>query len=233
VTQSGKPRPPPSPRIAIEAFAEAIPHVVWLAGAAGATDYLNDRGAAYTGYPRQAHYGWGWLDLVHPDDSDRARLGWQHATRTAIPFELSYRLRRHDGQFRWNDCRALPVRDSAGHILRWLGTADDLEDSTLPRHDAGRIERQTTQLRALLEAVPPAADQQRVADDPSAVSPRDRLVLQLLAAGHTNAAIANLLGLSLRSIEASRARLRQQFGLRTRAELVQFAHDAGLHGQGS
>jgi PAS domain S-box-containing protein len=233
VTQSGTPRSPRSPRIAIEVLAEAIPHIVWLADADGAMDYLNERGTAYTGYPRQAHYGWRWLDFLHPDDADRARLGWQHATRTAIPFALSYRLRRHDGQFRWHDSRALPVRDSAGHIFRWIGTADDLEDPALPRHEAGHIERQTSQLRALLEAVQPAANQQLVPDDSGAVSPRDLLVLRLLAAGHTNTAIASLVGLSLRSIEASRARLRQQLGLRTRAELVQFAHDAGLHGQGS
>jgi PAS domain S-box-containing protein len=217
----------------MEVLAEAIAHIVWLADAEGATDYLNDRGTAYTGYPRPAHYGWGWLEVVHPDDAERARLGWQHATENAVPFELSYRLRGADGQFRWHDCRALPVRDNGGHIARWIGTADDLEDPTRPRDQAGHLNRQTAQLRSLLDTDPSPTNQRLALDAATGISPRDLLVLRLLAAGHTNAAIADLVGLSLRSIEASRSRLRHQLGLRTRAELVQFAADAGLHGHRS
>jgi DNA-binding NarL/FixJ family response regulator len=57
---------------------------------------------------------------------------------------------------------------------------------------------------------------------------RELSVLRLIATGYTNAEIANLLGLSLRSIEASRARIRQHLGLRTRAGLMRFARDAGI-----
>jgi two-component system response regulator NreC len=53
-------------------------------------------------------------------------------------------------------------------------------------------------------------------------------VARLIATGYTNAEIANLLGLSLRSIETSRARLRQTLGIRTRAGLVRLALDMGL-----
>jgi DNA-binding CsgD family transcriptional regulator len=62
---------------------------------------------------------------------------------------------------------------------------------------------------------------------------RELAVARLVATGYTNAEIANLLGLSLRSIEVSRARLRQQLGVRTRAGLVRFARDAGLVEPGS
>jgi DNA-binding CsgD family transcriptional regulator len=63
---------------------------------------------------------------------------------------------------------------------------------------------------------------------PAGLTPRELTVARLVATGYTNAEIANLLGLSLRSIEVSRARLRQQLGVRTRAGLVRFARDAGL-----
>jgi PAS domain-containing protein len=49
-----------------EAIAESIPHIVWLAAADGSTDYFNERGTAYTGFDREANYGWGWVELVHP-----------------------------------------------------------------------------------------------------------------------------------------------------------------------
>jgi PAS domain S-box-containing protein len=227
-----------------EAIAESIPHIAWLADGDGEVDYVNDRVTAYTGYPRQAHYGWKWLDLVHPDDTGSVRLAWRHATTTAAPFELSCRVRRADGQFRWHICRALLLRGGDGRILRWIGTADDLDDPMLPNDKAGRLQRQTTELRTLLEGAGPLSRPSRLAAElargvstadlvklrllAAGISDRDLEVLRLLAAGHTNSVIANLQTRSLRGVEASRARVRQLLGLQTRAELVQFARDAGL-----
>jgi two-component system, NarL family, response regulator NreC len=60
------------------------------------------------------------------------------------------------------------------------------------------------------------------------LSPKEQQVLRLLAVGHTNAEVARLCGLSLRTIEKHRARLHQKLGRRTRAELVQYAREVGL-----
>ena len=237
-----------------EAIAESIPHIVWLAAPDGATDYFNDRGTAYTGFARQANYGWRWVSLVHPDDAARARLGWEHATRTVTPYELSFRIRRSDGEYRWHACRALPVRGSDGEILKWIGTADDVEDRSPWQDDFARVERQTRELRSLLNTVGPAgvdhppvagraAQVRRVNEalrerppdpvapavpGPSTLAPRDLEVLRLVAQGHTSTEIANVLGWSLRTIELARARLRQRLGLRSRADFVRYASDAGL-----
>jgi DNA-binding NarL/FixJ family response regulator len=62
----------------------------------------------------------------------------------------------------------------------------------------------------------------------STLSPREREVLRLIALGHTNAAIATFLGVSLRTVEAHRGRIYQKLGLRTRAELVRHATQIGL-----
>jgi PAS domain S-box-containing protein len=247
---------------ACELLAESIPHIVWLSQPSGSTDYVNTRGTDYTGLHREATYGWRWLELVHPDDAGRAGLGWEHATRTVTPFELTYRIRRSDGQFRWHAFRALPIRRPNGEILRWIGTADDVDEGALPEDERARFERQTREVRALLEAAQPGpedrfgfvpADRRRrqvradlddapslrreLADDLAAarsaverLGPREMAVLRLIAGGYTSAEIANLLGLSLRSIETSRCRLRQTLGVTSRAELVRFAHEAGLAG---
>jgi PAS domain S-box-containing protein len=245
---------PPSAPVSFEAIAESIPHIVWLADATGSTNYFNERGTGYTGLRRQANYGWNWVELVHPDDADRARLGWEQATKTPTPFELSYRIRRHDGEFRWHAFRALPVRGRRGAIMRWIGTADDLSQNEGPADDHARVGRQVGQLQAMLQAIQPverdrfgfvdaveragrvetvlrstdgAADRGRDADQgacwgATSVTPREVAVGRLIAGGYTSAEIANLLGLSLRSIELSRARLRQALDLRTRAEIVRF-----------
>jgi len=252
-----------SRRADFEVIAESIPHIVWLAEPDGFTDYFNERGTEYTGLPRQANYGWGWVEMVHARDADRARLGWEVSARTTTPFELSYRIRRSDGEYRWHAFRALPVRGPDGEVVKWIGTADDLAESP-GADEADRIGRQTRELRALLRAiqplsnegfgfvdadvlearvnavlgasrgavvVSPTADAADVGRDEPAIDrlqPRELAVLRLIAAGHTNTEMANLLGVSLRTVEVSRAVLRDRLGLRTRAELVRFARDMGL-----
>jgi two-component system response regulator NreC len=60
------------------------------------------------------------------------------------------------------------------------------------------------------------------------LSDREREVLTLVAQGHTNQAIADRLDLSVKTVESYRARLMNKLGLQNRAELTQFAIDAGL-----
>jgi PAS domain S-box-containing protein len=263
MTPSGNSRRTGLDRRSFEAIAETIPHIVWLADASGSTDYFNWMGTDYTGFPRQANYGWQWLDLVHVDDMARAQLGWEHAAASATPFELSYRIRKRDGTFRWHAFRALPMRGPNNEILRWIGTADDLDDLTQVVDDATRIDRQIVELRNMLSAAQPVASERfgfveprlriaRVNDElasapnepaslyePTGIgangndaidllAPREVAVARLVASGYTNEEIANLLALSLRTIEASRARLRRVLGVRTRAELVRFAHRTSL-----
>lgn len=64
------------------------------------------------------------------------------------------------------------------------------------------------------------------------LSPREVRVLGLIAIGHTNADVAQLLGVSLRTVETHRARLLQKLGHPTRATLVRYAYELGLVGSG-
>ena len=64
--------------------AEAIPHIVWMAAPDGATTYFNQQGCEYTGCPRQANDGWGWVALLHPDDAEAGRLAWEHRRERRI-----------------------------------------------------------------------------------------------------------------------------------------------------
>ncbi|HMJ78671.1 MAG TPA: PAS domain S-box protein [Iamia sp.] len=108
---------------------DAVPHIVWGAGPDGTTDYLNAQGAAYAGRSLPAAGTWGWLALVHPEDADRARGAWVEARRTCSALTLEYRLRRHDGVHRWHVARAKPVLDEYGAVVRWIGTAIDVDDA--------------------------------------------------------------------------------------------------------
>ena len=98
---------PTPPNADFELIAESIPQIVWTAGADGATDYFNQRGTDYTGLPRDANNGWGWLALIHPDDAGRTEGAWRDAVECEAPYAIEYRLRSKDGVYRWHECRAI------------------------------------------------------------------------------------------------------------------------------
>jgi len=110
-------------------IADSIPHIVFTATSDGSTDYLNRQGTSYTGQPAEINYGWDWLSLVHPADVARARDAWVTSKRTGAAYRLDYRIRRFDGQYRWHAFRARPVRGSDGGIMKWIGTATEIEDA--------------------------------------------------------------------------------------------------------
>jgi PAS domain S-box-containing protein len=140
-----------------EIIAESIPHIVWVASPDGSTEYFNRQGIEYTGLEREANYGWDWVSLVHPDDADRAKRAWEHSTSTETPFELEYRIRRSDGQFRWHCFRGLPVRLADGEIIKWLGTATDVEDQKVLEESLQSAQRETAETLTLLETLQSAS----------------------------------------------------------------------------
>ncbi|HLL77668.1 MAG TPA: ATP-binding protein [Pyrinomonadaceae bacterium] len=110
-------------------LAEAIPQQVWTATPDGALDYLNRQTLDYFGLSEDKLLGWGWQQVVHPDDLSESLERWRHSLATGETYEVEFRLRRAaDGEFRWHLGRALPMRDDAGRIVRWFGTNTDIDD---------------------------------------------------------------------------------------------------------
>lgn len=107
--------------------AESLPHIVWIADPDGNTLYVNAEGAGYAGIHREAVCDRRSIALVHPDDAERARAAWQTAVASETPFELDSRLRRADGAFRWHSFRAQPLRGADGRVVKWIGTATDID----------------------------------------------------------------------------------------------------------
>lgn len=115
-----------SARFAI--LCDAMPQMVWSTLPDGFHDYYNARWYEFTGVPAGSTDGEGWSGMFHPDDQERAWARWRHSLETGEPYEIEYRLRHHSGKYRWTLGRALPVRDSAGRITRWIGTCTDIDD---------------------------------------------------------------------------------------------------------
>lgn len=110
------------------AVADAMPQMVWSTLPDGFHDYYNARWYEFTGVPPGSTDGEAWNGMFHAEDQDRAWARWRHSLETGEPYEIEYRLRHHSGEYRWTLGRAMPIRDAAGTIVRWMGTCTDIND---------------------------------------------------------------------------------------------------------
>ena len=115
-------------RVTFRTLADTMPQMVWSTLPDGYHDYFNARWYEFTGTPVGSTDGEGWNGLFHADDQARAFAVWNQSLSTGVPYEIEYRLRRYDGQYRWTLGRALPIRDENGVITRWFGTCTDIDD---------------------------------------------------------------------------------------------------------
>jgi PAS domain S-box-containing protein len=126
-------------------LAEAMPQIVWTADACGAITYWNQRWYDYTGLSEAASMGLAGVQAVHPDQQDCTLTQWQTALSSWEPFEMQYRIRRFDGEYRWFICRALPSFGPEGNISGWLGTITDIEELRQAKDNLRRREQQLRQ----------------------------------------------------------------------------------------
>ncbi len=108
-------------------LAQSMPNHVWTASPDGRLDWFNDRVYAYSGASPGMLDDSGWVAMLHPDDVAATAQSWSDACKTGTPYEIEFRLRRHDGVYRWYIARAVPIRCPSGVIERWIGTNTDIE----------------------------------------------------------------------------------------------------------
>ncbi len=114
---------------------DAMPQLVWSTPPNGQTDIFNQKWYEYTGLDLAASRAEGWHDVVHAEDRAATAEKWRASVATGAPFEVEYRLRRHDGQYRWFLARGCPVQDDRGAITRWYGTCTGIEDQKEAEQD--------------------------------------------------------------------------------------------------
>jgi PAS domain S-box-containing protein len=157
----------------------AMPQMVWTALPDGSIDYHNDQFYQFVGLRTGEVEGTAWADAVlHPDDRQSGREIWQRSVARGEPYEMTYRLRHHSGEYRWILARALPLRDAAGRIVKWMGTDTDIHEKKLAEdalQDANQRKDEflamlAHELRNPLAPISAAAQVLRIApDDPAKV----------------------------------------------------------------
>ena len=138
-------------------LALATSQVVWNVGPDGALLDESPSWTAFTGQNLEAVLRLGWLDAVHPDDRARATGVFYAAMAARAPYETEYRLRRHDGEYRWTAVKGVPILEADGAIREWIGANRDIHDAVTGQAElAERLDRAQRQ-SALLAKVASAA----------------------------------------------------------------------------
>lgn len=109
-------------------MADAAPILIWASGVDKACTYFNRPWLEFTGRPLEKEVGDGWADGVYPDDLPRCRKVYATHFDAREPFEMAYRLRRHDGEYRWVYDRGVPRLAPDGTFAGYIGACIDVTD---------------------------------------------------------------------------------------------------------
>ena len=109
-------------------FVEITGELGWTTNASGEVVEDIPSFRNFTGQTYEEVKGWGWTNALHPDDAKRAELAWKEANRNKTEYNVEYRLRRHDGVYRYFMARGIPVFQEDGSVREWVGTCIDITE---------------------------------------------------------------------------------------------------------
>ena len=131
------------------ALVTATSQIVWTTNAQGEVSGDLPLWRKFTGQSEEEIKGWGWANALHRDDRQRTMDVWSNAVGKRSLYETAYRLRRHDGEYRYVAVRGVPVLKPDGSVREWVGTCADITERHLA---AEAVRRASAYNRSLLEA---------------------------------------------------------------------------------
>lgn len=118
---------------------DAAPMLVWMSGTDKERDYFNQSWLNFTGRTLEQELGNGWTNNIHPDDSDRCLGTYTSAFDSRIAFEMDYRLKRSDGEYRWIYDVGVPRFTPDGEFLGYVGSCFDVHDRKIAEHQKEQL----------------------------------------------------------------------------------------------
>jgi PAS domain S-box-containing protein len=123
-------------------MANTTPSLIWMCDHEGKIIYLNERLLAFTGTDPKAEYGELWSASVHRDDLKIVSDGRSKALESHESFADEYRMRRHDGVYRWIFDVASPRLNGDGSFAGFIGSAVDVTDQKMAREALEKVSGQ-------------------------------------------------------------------------------------------
>jgi PAS domain S-box-containing protein len=130
---------------------EKAPIMIWRADLTMGCDYFNEIWLGFTGRSLEQEVGNGWAEGVHPEDFERCLKIYTENFAARTIFEMEYRLRRHDGVYRWIFDRGVPYTDANGVFCGYIGSCIDITERKEAQEALRRAhESELKQLRGFL-----------------------------------------------------------------------------------
>jgi PAS domain S-box-containing protein len=120
-------------------MADTTPALIWMCDSKGVTTYLNDRRIDFTGPGVEGESADAWSAFVHPDDVLILQVAKKSALEQQKEFSREYRLRRHDGVYRWMLDIAAPRVNGDGSFAGFVGSAADITDQKLAQEALEKV----------------------------------------------------------------------------------------------
>lgn len=109
------------------ALADSMPQLVWTAQPDGTIDFFNRRVQELDGVVQTPEGDWLWTPVLHQQDAGPTLVAWENALFTGEVYQVKHRVRMRDGRYRWYLSRGVPEKDAEGNVVKWFGTATDIE----------------------------------------------------------------------------------------------------------
>jgi len=125
-------------------LSESLPAMIWMSNELGENIYCNRRFSDYLGVKEAEAMGFGWKKFLHPEDVERTEATWKRCFETGETYVDEMRIRRKDGMYRHFLARAVPIRNDAGEVGRWIGSTTDVHDQKLAEAALRKTEKLAT-----------------------------------------------------------------------------------------
>jgi PAS domain S-box-containing protein len=122
-------------------MANTAPVMIWTSGPDTRCDYFNQPWLDFTGRRLEAELGNGWAEGVHPEDRAACLDTYTKAFDARQPFEMQYRLRRHDGEYRWIFDAGVPRFSGDHSFAGYIGSCIDITDRKLAEEALSAVGR--------------------------------------------------------------------------------------------
>jgi len=111
-----------------QTMADNVPAMIWMSGTDKFEDYFNKTWLQFTGRTREQESNEGWLEAVYPEDVERCIETYNSSFKQQKRFYTEYRLRRHDGEYRWIADNSVPRFSAEGEFLGFISACMDIDD---------------------------------------------------------------------------------------------------------